>query len=420
MADPTLRAFGAQGFAPTPAQDAGVTPHAGIPPAEPYAARLQAVQQSHNPLLEAARPLLRALADMPADLELPAIDQLHLLLKQEVRVFQRLCEQANVRRDHMIGARYCLCTALDDAATQTRWGKREIGVRWIATGLATEFHEDRHGGDKVFLLTARLMQNAGEHIDLLEIVYRILSLGFLGRYRHEVDGARKHDAVRKSIFKELQAQRAGTGIALSPHGHSTARGHRLSLRDFPVWMSFAVAGVIVTGLFCWYKYHLLTRGDALEQRIIEIGRLTPPPARLLRLKQLLRDEIAAGTVSVDEDDRHSAVTFRGDAMFASGGVAVKASMNPLIDKIANEINKVPGRVVVTGYTDSTPIRTSEFASNVELSQKRAMHVAQRLQQAGVAPSRLEAIGRGDAEPLGDNATAAGRALNRRVAITVTP
>ncbi len=285
---------------------------------------------------------------MPADLELPAIDQLHLLLKQEVRVFQRLCEQANVRRDHMIGARYCLCTALDDAATQTRWGKRETGVRWIATSLATEFHEDRHGGDKAYLLTGRLMQSAREHIDLLEIIYRALSLGFLGCYRHEVEGARKHDAVRKSIYRELQAQRPATVIALSPHGHSDARGHRLTIHDVPVLLSFALAGVILTGLFSWYKYHLLTRGSALKQRIVEIGRLNPPPSRLPRLKQLLRAEIAAGTVSVEEDARHSAVTFRGDAMFTPGGISVKPSMNPLIDKIANEINKVPGKVVFTG------------------------------------------------------------------------
>ncbi len=43
-----------------------------------------------------------------------------------------------------------------------------------------------------------------------------------------------------------------------------------------------------------------------------------------------------------------------------------------------------------------------------------------LQRAGVVPARLEVIGRGDADPLGDNASVAGRALNRRVAITVTP
>lgn len=422
---------GRDGYSSGGAYDAGnpavgpleqtVTLLASIPSGEPPATRLRAVEEAQNPLLEAARVLLRALADMPDDLDLQGIDQLHLLLKQEVRIFQRLCEQANIRRDHMIGARYCLCTALDDAAMQTPWGKRETGVRWIATGLATEFHEDRHGGDKIYLLIGRLMTEPQEHIDLLEVIYRVLSLGFMGRYRHEADGARKHDAVRKRLFNEIQAQRGIVPMALSPHVASDAKGRRMSVYDFPVWISFAVLGVILLGLFGWFKYHLLDQSTALEKQIVDVGRMTPPPApRLPHLKELLTNEIAAGTVSVDEDARHSAVTFKGDSMFAPGGVAVKASTGPLLTKIANELMKVPGKVVVTGYTDNVPIRSRQFASNDALSLERATQVMQTLQSAGVPASRLEAIGKGEADPIGDNANPQGRALNRRVAITVTP
>nr|WP_279629080.1 type VI secretion system protein TssL, long form [Caballeronia ptereochthonis] len=392
----------------------------GIPPGEPLAARLKALQEAANPLLEAARPLLRALADMPAELDLQGIDQLHLLLKQEVRAFQRLCEQANIRRDHMIGARYCLCTALDDAATQTHWGKRETGVRWIATGLAAEFHEDRHGGDKIYLLIGRLMTEPREHLELLEVVYRVLSLGFMGRYRHDADGTRKHDAVRKRLYNEIQTQRGIVPMALSPQARSDARGTRMSVYDFPVWISFTVLGAILIVLFGWYEYHLLERSGALEQRIADIARAAPSSPRLPHLKELLRHEIAAGTVSVDEDLRHSTVTFKGDAMFTPGATAVNASMNPLIAKIAQEIMKVPGKVVITGYTDNLPIRSARFASNDALSQQRAVEVMRMLQSAGVPAARLEALGKGDADPVGDNATAQGRAQNRRVAITVTP
>nr|WP_049868937.1 type VI secretion system protein TssL, long form [Paraburkholderia phytofirmans] len=393
---------------------------ASIPAGEPQAARLQAVEDATNPLLEAARPLLRALADMPDNLDLTAIDQLHLLLKQEVRTFQRLCEQANIRRDHMIGARYCLATALDEAAGKTVWGQRETGVEWLRKGLATEFHEDRQGGDKVYLLIGRLMNEPREHLDLLEVIYRILSLGFMGRYRHEADGARKHDAVRQRLYNEIQTQRGVVPIALSPRVQSDSRGQRLSVYDFPVRITFAVLGLILLGLFGWFKYHLLNHGASVEKQITDIGHLTPPAPRLPHLKELLKNEIAAGTVSVDEDARHSSVTFRGDAMFPPGGVNVNASMGPLIAKIASEIGKVPGKVTVTGHTDNLPIRSRQFASNDALSEERATQVMQMLQASGVAAARLEAIGGGEANPIGDNATAQGRAQNRRVEITVTP
>ncbi|MFC0400776.1 type VI secretion system protein TssL, long form [Paraburkholderia rhizosphaerae] len=396
-------------------------PFSSIPAGEPQAARLRAVEAAANPLLEAARPLLRALADMPDELDVNSTAHLHLLLKQEIRVFQRLCEQANIRREHMIGARYCLCTALDDAATQTAWGNCDNGVKWMSNGLATEFHEDRQGGDKVYLLIGRLMSEPHDHLDLLEVIYRILSLGFMGRYRHETDGARKHDAVRQRIYNELQTRRGVVPIALAPHVQSDARGRRLSVYDFPVWITLVVLGVILTGLFAWFKYHLLERSAAVEKQIIEIARMTPPPVpKLPRLMELLRDEIAAGTVSVDEDAHHSAVTFRGDAMFLPGAVNVNASMGPLIAKIAREISKVPGRVVIAGYTDSVPVRSRQFASNDALSEERATQVMQMLQADGVPAARLEAIGKGASNPIGDNRTAQGRAQNRRVAITVTP
>ncbi|KVU84771.1 hypothetical protein WK76_24015 [Burkholderia ubonensis] len=401
--------------------EAGVQRLLKVAPPEPFDERLVTVRAARNPLLEAARVLLRAQADMPEKLSSKqAVASLRDLLQQEMRIFQKLCEQANIRRDHMIGARYCLCTSLDEAAMQTEWGKGgDTGVEWLTSGLATTFHEDRQGGDKVYLLIGRLMEEPREHHDLLEVVYRILSLGFEGRYRHEANGSRKHDAVRQRLYNEITAQRGPVPMSLSPHRQSDGKGQRLSFYDFPVWITATVLSVILLGLFGWFKYDLLSRGADVQKQIADIGRMTPPPATpQLHLKQLLKNEIAAGTVSVDEDARHSAVTFRGDAMFQPGVASVKATMGPLIVKIAGEIAKVPGKVTVLGYTDNVPIRSRQFASNEALSEERAAQVMQMLQAAGVPANRLEAVGKGDVGPVGDNRTAQGRAQNRRVEIVV--
>lgn len=358
---------------------------------------------------------------MPDNLNEVGMKVLRQLLEDEVRDFQRLCEQANIRHDYMLGARYCLCTALDEAAMKTSWGKKFNGAMWSNEGLAAKFHADRDGGAKIFYLIGRLSAEPHEYLDLIEVIYRVLNLGFIGRYAKDADGARKHDEIRRSLFNQLQQTRPSLPLALSPHADSSARGQRLSLWNFPAWISFAVLGLALLGLFGWFKYHLLNKGASLESQIIEIGRMTPPPApRVPRLRELLANEIAAGMVSVDEDAQHSTVTFRGDAMFAPGGIDVNAAMNPLIAKIAGEVARVPGRVTVTGYTDNLPIRSRRYASNDALSLERATQVVQQLQAAGVPAGRLEAVGRGASSPLGDNRTASGRALNRRVEIAVVP
>ncbi|ACC75166.1 type VI secretion system protein TssL, long form [Paraburkholderia phymatum] len=421
------------------------TPRRELPHGESLTTRLAAIKAADNPLLEAARPLLRALADMPEYLDHERVEQLRDLLEQEVRAFQKLCEQTSIRRDHMLGTRYCLCTAIDEAAMQTAWGKNskvpvqpgqsprgkdagaaasdinnhDAGVEWVTRGMATIFHEDRQGGDKVYLLIGRLMSDPQEHLDLLEVIYRILSLGFEGRYRFEAGGHRKHEAVRQRIYNEIMARRGIVPVALSPHWQSDVKGRRASFYDFPVWITVTLLSVILLGCFGWFKYELLGRSAEVQKQIADIGHMTPPPAPpVLHLKALLKDEIAAGTVSVDEDAHHSSVTFRGDSMFPPGGASVKATMGPLIAKIAAEIARVPGKVSVLGYTDNVPIRSRQFASNDALSEERATQVMQILQAAGVPASRLEAVGKGDADPVADNSTPQGRAQNRRVEITV--
>jgi type VI secretion system protein ImpK len=396
-------------------------PAPGIDAKTDMGARLTAVLKAENPLIEAAHPLLRALADMPEHLESDAIPLFRSMIEQEVRVFQKLCEQANIRRDHMLGARYCLCTALDEAAMQTAWAKEGTGSlgAWIRDGLATTFHEDRQGGDKVYLLIGRLMTEPQEHLDLLEVIYRILCLGFEGRYRLEPDGRRKHEHVRQRLHTEITAQRRAVMPALSPNGLMRAAKRRFAVWDVPVWLTCAVLAFVAFVLFAWFRYQLSTHDNLVRQQISDIGHLTPPPIKAeLHLKDLLRNEIAAGTVSVDEDGHRSVVTFHGDEMFPAGKETVQPDMAPLLARIAAEINKVPGKVTITGYTDNRPVHSRQFASNQALSEERATQVMQTLQAAGVPAKRFEVQGNGEADPIADNATPQGRAKNRRVEIAV--
>lgn len=108
----------------------------------------------------------------------------------------------------MTGASYCLCTGLDESVGQTVWGDAAAAAAdWIRKGLASTFHEDTKGGDKTYLLIGRLFSDTQEHRDLLEVIYRILSLDFIGRYRYDSDGTRKHDAVRQRLYTKITAGR---------------------------------------------------------------------------------------------------------------------------------------------------------------------------------------------------------------------
>lgn len=386
--------------------------------------RLTAVAAAQNPLLEAAQPLLRALADMPAALESDGVALFHQLLEREVAAFQSICTTAQVRHEHVVAASYALCTALDEAANSTPWGGGQGGEAgiWAGQQLAAKFHGDTKGGDKFFLLVGRLAASPQEHVDLLEVLYQILGLGFEGRFSTAAHGRRQLETVRHRLFSLLGNARGDVPSDLSPHWKGVGAGKFRLLRSVPVWVTGSVLTLILFGLFAWYKYQLLQSSADLQQRIAAIGRLRPPPAppvKPLRLKELLASEIERETVSVDEDERRSIVTFKGDEMFVPGQARLSTRILPVLAKVADEINQVSGTVQITGHSDNQPIRTREFPDNQVLSEKRAQAVAEVLTGKGVVPSRIQTEGRGATVPIADSTTAAGRARNRRVDIMVT-
>ena len=108
-----------------------------------------------------------------------------------------------------------------------------------------------------------------------------------------------------------------------------------------------------------------------------------------------------------------------DLLFASGQATLDNKAHALLSEIGALLNLVHTHPIdVEGHTDDVPIHSSAFPSNWELSTARASTVVRFLVGSGMSASRLAAIGYAEQRPLASNATAAGRARNRRVEIVV--
>lgn len=393
---------------------------------ERLAVVLKVRAQGGNALLEAASVLLRALAEMPHELDERGVKGLQALLSQELQSFTRLCEQANVRRDHMLAARYALCTALDEAASLKPWGggdKDNTGA-WSTQALLNTFHGESKGGETVFLLLGRLANSPNEHMDVLELFHHILSLGFMGDYRVQNDGHRLFETIRHRLFTMVSSGREPVPRELSPRWRGVAAGKLQVLHSLPVWLSASVLGLVLFGQFGWYKYQTLTRVADVEQHAQAVAQwqlaATQESSQALSLSEILADEIASGRVKVEEAQGRAMVVFKGDGMFAGGLARLSPASLATIEKVAVALNDVPGQVRVVGHTDNEPITKAQDAipNNQVLSEKRAQVVSQVLSSKGVDTSRLVTVGMGDTVPLASNNTAAGRAMNRRVTIEV--
>ena len=106
-------------------------------------------------------------------------------------------------------------------------------------------------------------------------------------------------------------------------------------------------------------------------------------------------------------------------LFASGSATLQPGADQLLDEVAQLLNLDPSHpITVEGHTDNQPIATAQFPSNWELSTTRATNVVRFLISRSVSAYRLGAVGYADLHPIASNATAAGRAENRRVEIVL--
>ncbi|MBZ5795962.1 type IVB secretion system protein IcmH/DotU [Burkholderia contaminans] len=385
-----------------------------------FAVRLRAAEQAVNPLLEAARTLLQALADMPDRLEVDGIAWRRQWLESELRMFARVCGELRLRPEHVRCASYCLCSAHDEAAVQANWGvEKNNGFDWQANGLAVALGHDRQGGDRVFQLIEEAMSDPREHLDLIEVFQGVLNQGFQGRFRFESDGRRQLQAIHERIRDVVVTGGLGADRDAVPvrwarpvvEPWSCQPAVRRSRR----WIIGGLAGALLLGAGGYAGVEHRIRG-------MREGRGGPALDSLAgQLESRLRDEIVAGNVELIRDAGRNALTIRFGGMFVSGDSAVApwgASVVALTGrKIAESISDA--NVLVEGYADNMPVNQARQGSNQALSEVRARQVAQILVAAGVPVKRVEVVGKGDTDPLADNDTAQGRARNRRIEVTVS-
>ncbi len=126
----------------------------------------------------------------------------------------------------------------------------------------------------------------------------------------------------------------------------------------------------------------------------------------------------ARIASVKQEARGMVITLSGGVLFVSAKYDLLPQAQAKLSEVADVLTKQDkdSKILVQGYTDSQ----GSGSFNLELSQHRAEAVRTYLVSHGIAADRVTAQGFGPANPVADNASAEGRADNRRVEIIVQP
>jgi chemotaxis protein MotB len=147
------------------------------------------------------------------------------------------------------------------------------------------------------------------------------------------------------------------------------------------------------------------------QRQIEEAHKTPAQATGFEGMDNVAVDFAAGTITVTLDNK---------ILFDSGKATLKSATSKELDTILSVIKQkyASKDIDVVGHTDTDPIVKSAWKDNLELSAQRALSVTRYLIEHGIPDKQIRADACGASRPVGSNASADGKAKNRRVEIVV--
>jgi type VI secretion system protein ImpK len=379
---------------------------------------------ARNPIVQAASPLLTLGARLSSSVQQANIATLRQQAVQEVRAFEERMRSAGVGAEDAVVARYVLCTFVDSAVLNTPWGSQGD---WAGQSLLVIFHKEVSGGEKFFDILDRLRPDPRRYIDLIELVYVCLALGYEGKYRIDPNGQGRLGQLQHDLYRLIRDERQVRDEALSANWKGVEDRRNPIIRYIPWWIIAAAGLAILTGTFVYLHSKLGIEAEPIKAQLaasavaVEYPAPTPVPAatpvHANRLKELLAPEESAHRLTVEEFGAKTVVTLTATELFRSGSAQVNPDLYQTINAVALALNQVPGRIVIVGHTDDQPVHSVRFADNFELSRERAVSVANLLKPALNTPGRLEWQGAGSTQPRYKPAdTPDNRARNRRVEI----
>lgn len=245
------------------------TPPVATPPqhTQPYSSAEFETAYGLNPIVNSAATLIAVFEKTRNTVNHADVAGLHQSLSREIREFQARLQNLDVKPEIAISARYVVCSALDEIVLNTPWGAES---HWPQKTLLSVFHNETSGGEKFFKILDHLRQSPSENLDMLELMYILISLGFEGRYRFADRGRDALEQVRDELFSIIRSYRGEYERALSPNWQGLGKSKN-SLTDYlPMWVVASVVAALLVVSYSGFRYWLYESSSPVVSQLNEI------------------------------------------------------------------------------------------------------------------------------------------------------
>ncbi|MFT6388050.1 MAG: type VI secretion system protein ImpK [Cellvibrionaceae bacterium] len=230
-----------------------------------------------NPLVNSASTLIAVFEKTKQSLSHPDVGGLHQRLVNEIKTFEMRANEQGIAKEVVLSARYLLCSVIDEAILNTPWGSDSP---WAQRTLLTVFHNETSGGEKSFIIIDRMKERPAENIDILELCYICLSLGFEGKYRLMHRGRDTLEQIRDELFRIIRNQRGEYERTLSPSWEGLGKTRNTLSEYIPMWVVVSCVAVILFFSYSGFRYWLYQSSTPVAEKLSEISK----PEEIIKIK----------------------------------------------------------------------------------------------------------------------------------------
>ncbi len=246
---------------------AGLNREPIVEPGSLYQTQAFEVNVAINPLIAAGAPLLTVASQLREQSTAPNLYALHTKLCHEIKAFENKARSLHYHSTIILAARYFLCALIDETILTSTWGENSP---WREQNLLRAFQRETWGGERFFVILERISEDPKPHLDLLELGYLCLSLGYEGKYRHKSRGHHELGQLIDKLYYLIRDERGefSKQLLIAP---ASKVSHKKSRRPLlSIWLAVGIVVVGLTASYIPYWVHLNKLAKPLYKVLIGV------------------------------------------------------------------------------------------------------------------------------------------------------
>jgi len=185
------------------------------------------------------------------------------LILNAVESFEREALKKYVTVKKIEEAKYALVAALDECVLGSAWSGRGV---WKSNPLQLQMFGEHLAGEGFFKRLKKLQQEGADSVDVLEVYYVCLQMGFEGVYR--MQGMEQLIALQVDLHNQIEAYRGNIDNRLSPAMFTESSLVKKIGRKLPYWIVFTAMIVVIFFIYLGFKVAVVHDAN-MARKIIE-------------------------------------------------------------------------------------------------------------------------------------------------------